>query len=68
MVRLDMLAGEHTGARQKIDLSPTPDWARYGVGVADMTREPDGFWRLPSRPGCCPSIPARPTFGGDQGW
>ncbi|MCW3820449.1 hypothetical protein ONA91_39065 [Micromonospora sp. DR5-3] len=46
MVRLDALAGEYTGVRQKINLSPTPDWANFGVGMADMTRGPDGYWYI----------------------
>jgi hypothetical protein len=45
-VRLDALAGEYTGARQKINLSPTPDWADFGVGMADMTRATDGYWYI----------------------
>lgn len=44
MVRLDSLDHEYTGARQQVTLSPTPDWANYGVGKADMIREPDGYW------------------------
>ncbi|MFE9654284.1 hypothetical protein [Micromonospora sp. NPDC006431] len=46
VARLDTLASEYTGVRQKIDLSPTPDWANFGVGMADMTREPDGYWYI----------------------
>ncbi|MCW3841853.1 hypothetical protein ONA70_17270 [Micromonospora yasonensis] len=46
VVRLDTLAGEYTGTRSKIILSPTPGWANYGVGMADMTREPDGYWYM----------------------
>lgn len=45
LVRLDTLA-EYTGVRQKITLSPSPDWVNYGVGKADMTREPDGYWYI----------------------
>ncbi|MFU8874590.1 hypothetical protein [Micromonospora sp. SL4-19] len=46
VVRFDKLAGEYTGARRKIKLSPTPDWANFGVGKADMTRAPDGYWYI----------------------
>jgi hypothetical protein len=46
IVRLRALYGEYSGARSKIMLSSTPDWANYGVGMADMTREPDGFWYI----------------------
>jgi hypothetical protein len=46
LVRLGSLDGEYTGDRQKIILSPTPDWANYGVGMADMTREQDGYWYI----------------------
>ncbi|MEU8263066.1 hypothetical protein AB0C02_20845 [Micromonospora sp. NPDC048999] len=46
VVRLDALNGEYTGARQKINLTPTPDWANFGVGKAAMTREPDGYWYI----------------------
>jgi hypothetical protein len=45
-VRFGALAGEYTGDRQKIILSPTPDWANYGVGMAHMTREKDGNWYM----------------------
>lgn len=44
LVRLGALDGEYPGIRSKIILSSTPDWANYGVGMADMTREPDGYW------------------------
>jgi hypothetical protein len=46
VVRLATLDGEHTGARRRIVLSPPPDWSNYGVGMADMTREPDGYWYI----------------------
>jgi hypothetical protein len=46
LVRLGALAGEYTGDSQKITLSPSPDWANFGVGLADMTREPDGNWYI----------------------
>ena len=46
LVRFGALAGEFTGDRQKIVLSPTPDWATFGVGMADMRREQDGFWYI----------------------
>jgi len=46
MVRFDTLAGEYTGDRRKIKLSPAPDWANYGVGKADMTRGLDGYWYI----------------------
>ncbi|MEV0804917.1 hypothetical protein [Micromonospora sp. NPDC050200] len=46
VIWLDALAGEYTGVRQKINLSPTPDWANFGVGRADMTRGPDGYWYI----------------------
>ena len=44
LVRLGALAGEFTGERQKIILSPNPDWANFGVGMADLRRERDGHW------------------------
>lgn len=44
VVRLGALDAEYTGVRSKIILSSTPDWANYGVGMADMIREPDGYW------------------------
>lgn len=46
IVRLDTLAGEYTGVREKVRLSPTPDWASYGVGKADLTRRRDGYWYI----------------------
>ncbi|HEX5996299.1 MAG TPA: hypothetical protein VFY84_14250 [Jiangellales bacterium] len=46
VVRLGALNSEYTGARPKIILSSTPNWANYGVGMADMTREPDGHWYI----------------------
>jgi hypothetical protein len=46
VVRLDKLAGEFTGDRQKVTLSPPPDWVMYGVGMADMMREQDGYWYI----------------------
>jgi hypothetical protein len=45
-VRFDALAGEYTGVREKINLSPNPDWANFGLGMADMTREQDGYWYM----------------------
>ena len=46
VVRLDSLAGEYHGPRPRITLSPAPDWADYGVGMADMTRGQDGYWYI----------------------
>ena len=46
LVRLGALAGEFTGDRQKIALSPTPDWASFGIGMANMKREKDGNWYI----------------------
>ncbi|WP_157744478.1 glycoside hydrolase family protein [Micromonospora viridifaciens] len=46
LVRLDALNGEYTGVRQKINLSPTPDWANYGIGKSNMTRGSDGYWYI----------------------
>jgi hypothetical protein len=46
VVRLGVLDGEYAGVRSKIRLASTPDWANYGVGMADMAREPDGFWYI----------------------
>lgn len=44
LVRLSSLGNEHTGARTQITLSPVPSWAGYGVGMAHVTREADGYW------------------------
>jgi hypothetical protein len=46
LVHLNALAGEYTGQRQKVNLSPPPPWVMYGVGRASMTREPDGYWYI----------------------
>jgi hypothetical protein len=46
LVRFGALAGEFTGDRQRILLSPTPGWASFGVGMADLRREQDGFWYI----------------------
>lgn len=45
-VRFNTLAGEATGTRTRVVLSPTPDWAAGGPGLSDMTREPDGYWYI----------------------
>jgi hypothetical protein len=46
LVHLNALAGEYTGERQKVILSPPPPWVMYGVGKAQMTREQDGNWYI----------------------
>jgi hypothetical protein len=68
VVRLDTLDDEYRGARRKIRLLSTPDWANYGVGMADMTREPDGYWYIvfeafAGASGSCGRTDTRTTVG-----
>jgi|GEM_PF-7122710 len=46
MVHLGSLVQDYTGTRTKFVLNTTPSWANYGVGMGDMTREPDGYWYM----------------------
>jgi hypothetical protein len=68
VVRLGALDGEYTGPRTKITLSPTPGWANYGVGKADMTRDADGYWYIvfeafSGASGSCGRTDTRTTVG-----
>lgn len=46
MVRMSSLTQDYAGARSQITLTQAPAWADYGVGMADMTKEPDGYWYI----------------------
>ena len=46
MVRLGGLVEDYSGTRSKFVLSSAPVWANYGMGMGDMTREPDGYWYM----------------------
>jgi hypothetical protein len=46
LVRLSSLVQDYGGARIRFALSSTPAWANYGIGMGDMTREPDGYWYM----------------------
>lgn len=46
MVRLNSLVQDYNGTRNPFALSSTPSWANYGIGMGDMTREPDGYWYM----------------------
>lgn len=46
MIRLVALVENYSGPRSRFVLSSTPDWANYGIGMGDMTRESDGYWYM----------------------
>jgi hypothetical protein len=46
VVRMNNLVEDFGGPRLPFVLSVTPSWADYGIGLGDMTREPDGYWYL----------------------
>jgi hypothetical protein len=43
-VRMISLVQDYGGTRSQWTLAATPGWANYGIGMADMTREADGYW------------------------
>lgn len=68
MVRLGSLVQDYGGTRSQIVLSSPPAWANYGVGMADMTRQPDGYWYIvfeafSGATGACGRTDTRTTVG-----